>query len=588
MRCISKNSAPCMVIALAENATQQEKYAASELRYYLGLITKAHFQIVTESCKGPAILIGQAAKGRGFEHEADLGEDGFWLCTKDGDLAIVGGKRGVIYGVYEFLERLGCRFFTPLCEKVPVYETLELPEIDDTQVPVLEYREHNYADMVRYSKFAVKCRLNGHYHPIREKHGGHLSYAWFVHTLENMISPKDYYHEHPEYFALVDGERPVGFEQYQLCLTNPDVLRICTEKVRAALLENPQARLISISQNDWPGNCTCESCKKSDEEEGSPAGTLLKFVNAIAEALEEEFPHVIFDTLAYQYTRPVPLKTRPRKNVCVRLCSIECCFAHSFETCDDTSRGLKRVDGTISSFMSDLEAWGKICDRMYIWDYTTCFAHYATPHPNWNVLQPNMQAFVRNNVKGVYEQANGAVGGGVDLNELRAYIISKLLWDANTDVERHIREFTDYYYGDAAPFIREYIRTLTEKAEKDNIHVGFNDHPTHGFLSEEMLDIYDEIFDKAERAVQGDPQRLYRVSKARLAIRYVRLRRKAMLKGETDAKELRDFFLDWQSFGLTRMEEWTSPQTSHRAFLAGKWRGVEFYQHWKDEGEEEL
>ena len=103
---------------------------------------------------------------------------------------------------------------------------------------------------------------------------------------------------------------------------------------------------------------------------------------------------------------------------------------HSFETCDDQSRQVTRPDGSQSSFIRDLEDWSKVSDRLYIWDYTTCFAHYPMPFPNWNVLQPNMKAFVRNHVKGVFEQACGAGGGSTDFNELRAYLLSKLLWDA--------------------------------------------------------------------------------------------------------------------------------------------------------------
>ena len=116
-------------------------------------------------------------------------------------------------------------------------------------------------------------------------------------------------------------------ERTQLCLTNPDVLRIAIEKVKQALRENPGSRLISVSQNDWYNNCTCPECRKIDEAEGSNAGSLIWFVNQIAEAIEDEFPDVIIDTLAYQYSRPAPKNIRPRKNVCVRLCSIEACFA---------------------------------------------------------------------------------------------------------------------------------------------------------------------------------------------------------------------------------------------------------------------
>ncbi len=567
-------------IIIPSSATEQQKYAASELRYYLGLITAASFEIA-EGTETPALYIGDRP-------EAALGEDGLTVITDCGGLHINGGRRGIIYSVYEFLDQLGCRFFTALSEKVPARSVLTLPELDIRQIPALEYREHNYSDLTKYSRFAVKCRLNGAHHRIKEKHGGYLSYAWYVHSFERMVPPEIYFDEHPEYYALSNGERQHLYQRFQLCLTNPGVLEVSAESVRAALKANPQARIISISQNDWHGNCQCEDCLAADREEGSPAGTLLRFVNAIAERLEPEFPDVLFDTLAYNYTRPAPSLTRPRHNVCVRLCSIESCFAHSFETCDDAGRSVRRPDGSVSSFITDLADWGKICERMYIWDYTTCFSHYPTPHPNWNGLGPNMRAFVKNNVKGVFEQACGASGGSTDLNELRAYLISKLLWDCNTDTAYHITEFTDFYYGTAGVYIREYIKTLTDKAERDNIHVGFNDQPVHGFLAEDMLDIYDEIFDRAEEAVKSDALSYYRVKKARLSIRWVRIKRKAMLQNVRDAAEISAFFSDWQAFGLTRIDEWVSPQTTCRALLDNKWRGTDYYSHWSDEGGEEL
>lgn len=569
-------------ICLPENAPEQAAYAAGELRYYLSLMCAQPCPIQSDNTDN-AVILEQVVSDA-------LGEDGFRLLPEANAIRIQGGKRGIIYGAYELLEMLGCRFFTPECEKVPVVPevSLELNE-EIMQKPVLEYREHNYTDLCRSKRFAVKSRVNGAINAVPEKLGGHLSYAWFVHTFQNLVPPGIYGESHPEYYAMLsDGSRPQASERFQLCLTNPDVLEVSIESVRNALKANPRARIISISQNDWYGNCQCERCLAADREEGSPAGTLLRFVNAIAERLEPEFPDVIFDTLAYNYTRPAPKITRPRRNVCVRLCSIEACFSHPFEICDDEHRSVSRPDGSRGSFIGDLTAWGKVSERVYIWDYTTCFAHYPAPHPNWHVLQPNMKAFVRNNVRGVFEQANGAQGGGVDLNELRAYLITKLLWDADTDIKRHMEEFTDYYYGAAGVHIREYIEALCSKAEHDNIHVGFNDNPVSDLFSEEMLDQYDAILEKAEQAVKENAVCRRRVQKARLSIRWVRIKRAGMFRHEHNADEINSFYTDWLSFGLTRIDEWVSHQSTLRALLDDKWRATEYLDHWTGEGGEIL
>lgn len=576
------------VIVIPEACTEQEKYAAQELRHYLSLMTAAAFDIETAPVTGAQIAIGSAAEEL-IGADKGLGEDGFRIESGDHYIAIEGGKRGVIYGAYELLEAMGCRFFTPECEKVPCISELTAPDIHTRQVPVLEYREHNYHAMYRnHPRFAVKSRLNGNSMPIKEKFGGHLPYTWFVHTFEKLVSPEIWGETHPEYFAMYDGKRcTLDRGRTQLCLSNPDVVKIAIESARKALRENPGTRIMSISQNDFSPGCQCEKCLAIDREEGSPAGALLRFVNAIAEALEPEFPEVVFDTLAYQYTRPVPKITKPRHNVCVRLCSIECCFAHPFENCDD-DRSVLLPDGTRSSFINDLRSWGAYHDRLYIWDYTTCFAHYPAPYPNWRVLQPNMQAFVKNHVKGVFEQACGAAKGGVDLNELRAYVITKLLWNADCDVQKHIEEFTDYYYGAAGQYIREYINALCDKADKDNIHAGFNDQTDTPLYSSEMLDLLDSIMDKAEAAVQGDALRMWRVGKARLSVRWVRLKNKAMLENRLDPAEANAFFSDWRAYGMSRIDEWVSAETTYRALLKNVWRGVEFYEHWTSEGPEEF
>ena len=68
---------------------------------------------------------------------------------------------------------------------------------------------------------------------------------------------------------------------------------------------------------------------------------------------------------------------------------------------------------------------------------------------------------------------------------------------------------------------------------------------------------------------------------------YLRLKRKAMLQGKTDAAELNAFFTEWRAYGFTRIHEWVSAETAHRAFLKGMWRGEELYKHWLEEGPEE-
>lgn len=66
------------------------------------------------------------------------------------------------------------------------------------------------------------------------------------------------------------------------------------------------------------------------------------------------------------------------------------------------------------------------------------------------------------------------------------------------------------------------------------------------------------------------------------------MKNRAMLEDVYDPDEINGFFSDWQAYGLTRLEEWVSRETTHKALLRGMWRGTDFYSHWTGEGDEEL
>ena len=279
----------------------------------------------------------------------------------------------------------------------------------------------------------------------RRRRGGRHVYEGFVHTFYSLIPPADYFDTHPEWFSEIKGARTR--ENAQLCLTNEAMRREFVRNLKLRLRDNPAATIASVSQNDCHNNCTCPRCRAVDEEEGSPAGSLLRFVNAVAADIERDFPEVAIDTLAYQYTRKPPRITRPRPNVIVRLCSIECSFARPLD------------DPANKAFLEDIEGWSKIAGRLFIWDYTTNFSHYIQPHPNYGVLAPNIRLFVKNNVTGIFEQ--GAYQSwGSEMAELRAWVLAKLLWNPALDAAALRREFLTGYYGPAGEWVDRYLALL--------------------------------------------------------------------------------------------------------------------------------
>ena len=142
-------------------------------------------------------------------------------------LVIAGGAlRGTMYGVYGLLEdHLGCRWFAPGVSRIPRRERLTVAPIDQTHVPVLEYREPFTFDCFD-GDWCARNRVNSSAGRLEAKHGGKVRFGggFFVHTFNRLVPPEKYFATHPEYFSLIDGKRLKN--RSQLCCTNEDVIRI--------------------------------------------------------------------------------------------------------------------------------------------------------------------------------------------------------------------------------------------------------------------------------------------------------------------------------------------------------------------------
>ncbi|HJN19059.1 MAG TPA: DUF4838 domain-containing protein, partial [Armatimonadota bacterium] len=348
---------------------------------------------------------------------------------------------------------------------------------------------------------------------LEEKHGGKTRFGkgMFVHTFYRLVPPKEFFGEHPEYFSLIDGERRIGYSQ--LCLTNPDVLRIVTERVLERIRKDPEAKLFSVSQNDWDGHCQCEPCMEIETREESPAGTLIWFVNQVAEAVEQEFPDVWIETLAYQYTRKPPKTIRPRHNVVPRLCTIECDFSLPLDV-SPYPQNVRLVD--------DMRGWSAIADRLYVWDYTTNFHNYIGPHPNINTLAANVKFFRDNNVVGLFEQG-AAEGPHAEFTELRGWMLAKLLWNPDQSVEALYDDFFAGYYGAAAAPIRAYFDELQTLASDPEITVRIFDRLRNKWLTMEFIERAEKLFAEAEALAAGDDELLYRVRMSGIPVLWARV-----------------------------------------------------------------
>lgn len=445
---------------------------------------------------------------------SSIRSDGFLLGTTAGNLYIVsGGGKGAIYGVVHLLEKYyGCRKFSPTAEVFPHRDDIALGCILERENPANEVRIVN-GDFARNADYRDWMRL---YAP-DEIYGA----GYYVHTFRRLVPWEEHFASRPEYFAWMNGKRIID----QPCLSRPEVFDLAVGKLREEMAAQPDKHVWSVSQNDNFSYCQCPECAAVIEEEGSPAGPLIRFVNRVA----ARFPDKVISTLAYQYSRPAPRRTRPAPNVEVMLCTIEL----------DRSRPIADHPAG-RAFVRDLEDWTRICGRVYLWDYTVNFSHFVSPFPNLHVLEPNIRLFMDHGVGRHFQQTNA--GPGHEMSELKAYVLSRLLWNANGDVKAVMNDFIDGYYGKAGPSIERYLDALQKALARTGAGLDIYEPPTahaDGFLSAADVAAYNAIFDKAEAAAAGDPALLLRARTARLPLMY------AMLEiGKNDLFGPRGFFVE--------------------------------------------
>ena len=493
----------CLLIMVAtilpEEPRPSETYAAQEYAAWTAKLTGA-----------PALEI---------RRDDRLGDDGFRLQNAGGKLVVSGGRRGVLYGVYESLERFaGIEFLSVNTTVVPEKGALVLPEaLDETQQPAFELREPLWYDAMNNPDFAARLKINAA--QLEERHGG-CSHVFDTvlrncHTFGRLLPQEEYFEKHPEYYSEWNGKRRRG--RTQLCLTNPDVLKIVTQKVFERIEANPKAKYFGVAQDDWGFYCTCTNCAAVDAEEESHAGALVRFVNAVAEEVEKKYPDKVVETLAYQWSRKPPKKTRVRKNVMPCLCSIECEFKNPL---------VRSKHSQNISFLADLRGWAAQTDQLYIWDYTTDYANFLYPFPNVYALQDNIRTFRDNKAKSLFAQG-AHQGRHADFAELKTWLISKWMWNPDQPIKPLLQRFFQGYYGAAAPVVRKYFDELhaLPRPEEGIGTLNIYESLYSPMMPNAFLEKASAMWDEAERLVKDDPIRSYNVRMGRLTVDTTRLQR---------------------------------------------------------------
>jgi hypothetical protein len=517
---------PIRDFRLEAGTSEAERFAAEEFSDYCEKIGGARPAGTGGTIR---IAIDEAA--------APADPDSFCVTAAEGSLSILGGgPRGVVYGVYDVLEKyFGVRFWAPDCETLG--EGGDVPADEYTWVPVFRARRMAFGiggDAV----WCMKNKVNGAW--------GVGYPAWHGNPSETPIRFTGGRTMHT-FVYIFGGEH---MELPNPCLSDPENVRRGIEYARAQLAADPAADVVHISQYDNWNICQCARCRRINLEEGAEdgevirgGGTLIRFVNAIADAIRDEYPKAAVETFAYQFSRRPP-KTPPRDNVIIQFCTIEACFSH---TIADAGCEVNR------SLYEDLTGWRRLTDRITVWDYVTNFKVGTATFPDFESIRQNAAFFAEIGVKDLFEHGNTA-DGSVDCKELRACLAARVLQDPYiTDAEyhRYMDGFLAAYFGAGWRYIRLYLDVMNAEIRRHHLHE--NSLPIltvdPSFL-ESVYDTLEGFWDKAQALAEDEVKR-ERVRRNRLQWTYFALCVRPSVEGNKKyLADLTKYKVRWNEGGV--------------------------------------
>jgi len=459
-----ERAAELVAVDISQQPSYLEELAANKLRQYLLEFFGADLPLSSldpssETHMG-RILVGKAAVEGGQITEQELtsvGEGGYVVRAKDGCVAIAGNTTdGTLSGVYAFLEEAGARFLSADSFVAPQKRNYIVPEMSISREPAFKFR----SDFSPYQAGYTHDHVIGNPKELGSKQ------SW-VHTADFLLSYEKYHQEHPEYFALMkDGRRltpdPDSWRfDVHVCMSNPEVRRVAAENLLQWVEAQPDRKYFMVSQGDGRGDkwCQCDQCQAMDAVPGKVmTDRLLDFVNHLAREVAKQYPDKILFTLSYtEATGPVPVRVKPDPNVRVMYCPYPWdwgCQSHAF--CEQNQKGMK-----------DLADWIKLCPKqLFIFDYSVGYKMPLEVFGSFYAMVEKIQYYGRSGIEGLQ-----FCGSPRNFNSLFKYVMDKLLWDPEIDVEKTIDEFMTLYYGcDTGPFMREYFDLIYSEIRERPVH----------------------------------------------------------------------------------------------------------------------
>ena len=563
---LTENGKTAYRIVLPQNASDNLKYAAHELKIHLEEAAGTKFSVV----KGTPEKNGKLIILREQDPKLKTGEI---LIRTEGNRLLLsgGGESGIHHAVHDFLET-DCGYIWYDArggKKIPDLKNFKLPEINrKKQYPFVcrsmrpDYFFHRpeghyflYRNgqnlkirMMRLPgmgknelKFnAAGCLTGNGVNDIRRASPDSHTYFDYIpdkpgRSRIRFLKGKGYFKEHPEWFSMnPEGKRIVR----QLCFSDPELRAEFKKNFYEHIRQNPNMNVFSVTAYDMPGQlCHCAKCKAAIQRHQAKGAPVFLFVKELAEAVEKDFPQVRIWTYAYRkdQTEFPPKDLKLPDNVVLEFCPID----------DDMTKPYDSESN--AETYRNLKEWTKICKNVLLNYYVNPWTFGFTPPAVGNVRRcaRDLVLAARAGVNGANHSHPIGVPNMVGFTELQSYLLVRLMRDPGLDIDSLIDDFMKFEYGPAAPMMRKYLDELEDVAKTTKVFVKWN--AVYGvwksFFKSRDVVRWQGYFDQMEKLTAAEPARRFSVQRVRFSLDIMTLRFYRRIKKEvpdyrTDVREL--------------------------------------------------
>jgi hypothetical protein len=480
-------------IVLAEHASEVESFSAKELQRYISKISGVTIPIKRGGKN--SIYIGNSFADK-FGYSVDTLRDGFIIKALNNDILIAGSNdRGTLYGVYELLELIGCRWFSPDYEYfgssgrelIPEKKNINLAKLNIEREAGFKYRtksieegwSHTSANLVQMVDWMAKNRMNvlsaqmKHVRPRpfrgkidvvawddwREKLVPELNKRGIMvevggHGYQNFLPQEEYFDEHPEWFGMIDGQRSRD-HRVVFNTSNADAVDVFTANIIRYLRVHPEIDIFLF----MPPDSERWSQDAESEKLGAAEVRHALLVNHVTNVLKKELPDVKLKFIAYRHYLSPPDNIQIEENT---LCSFAA-YARSYQFPITSSKS--RINSFYNKVLLEWVHNPYFEGEVGIYSYYRKYIWRSLPMVIPHLIAADIKHY--NNL-GIADLSSYSEPADWFTYELNHYAIARCLWDPGLDIDSMIAEYADLSFPGAGGIMQEFYQLLESSVPNAN------------------------------------------------------------------------------------------------------------------------